>query len=174
MTGSNVLKIAASKIRGVLGLGVIGAGIGFLLSGTFGFVVLLVERGLPLDLARLATGVVPWTLLGGFTGLGLGVLIAITAASRRLEELPLWKMAVFGALAGALFIPAYYLVVGGWRSSLLPFVGVTAALGGILSTSMVALAKRAHRNELSAGAKAEVLLDAEHTASRGSAEGIGG
>ena len=49
-------------------------------------------------------------MIGAFTAAGCGVLVAATDATRSIEELPLWRMALFGALAGAVFPPIFVMM----------------------------------------------------------------
>lgn len=117
------------------------------------------------ELAELAVVAIPWSLLGASIGTGFGALVAVTDAKRSLEELPLWRMGLFGALAGAMFLPAYVLLREGMGPLLdlgmLPFMGVFGAFGAILSSSMVSLAKDAHRDELSAADEVVALLEVD-------------
>ena len=74
-------------------------------------------------------------------------------------------MGLFGAIAGAMFLPAYVLVREGMGPLLdpgmLPFLGVFGAFGAILSSSMVSLAKDAQREELFAADEVVALLEGD-------------
>ncbi len=159
-----------AKLRGVLGLGLIGAGAG-LLGAAFGTLVLgLADLGFVIDagywayvMREFAEVAVPWSLLGASVGTGFGALVAVADGKRSLEELPLWRMGLFGALAGAMFLPAYVFFGMGPPPDLgmIPFIGVFSAFGAMLSSSMVSLAKDAPRDELSATDDVVGLLEAD-------------
>ncbi len=159
-----------AKLRGVLGLGLIGAGAG-LLGAAFGTLVLgLADLGLVIDagywayvMREFAEVAIPWSLLGASVGTGFGALVAVADGKRSLEELPLWRMGLFGALAGAMFLPAYVFFGMGPPPDLgmIPFIGVFGAFGAMLSSSMVSLAKDAPRDELSATDDVVGLLEAD-------------
>jgi hypothetical protein len=163
------------KVRGVLGLGVIGAAIGFV-AGPIGDILLrlafMALQGVP-DVPNLwspilsgaVSAAVDWSLLGAFTGIGFGTMLALTDGRRTLDQLPQWRMGLFGGIAGALFLGAYVLVQGEWRLALGPSffaaVGVASALGAGLTTSIVALAKRARRQEMAAIENLRALSEPE-------------
>ena len=161
-----------SKVRGVLGLGLIGAGAG-LLGAAFGTLVLgLADLGFVIDagywahvMREFAEIAIPWGLLGASIGTGFGALVAVADANRSLEELPLWRMGLFGALAGAMFLPVYVLLREGMGPLLdlgmLPFMGVFGVFGAILASSMVELAQNAPREELSATDEVVALLESD-------------
>ena len=163
---------ALSKLRGVLGLGLIGSGAG-LLGAAFGTLILgLADLGFVIDtgywayvMREFAEVAIPWSLLGASIGTGFGALVAVTDAKRSLEELPLWRMGLFGALAGAMFLPAYVLLREGMGPLLdlgmLPFMGVFGAFGAILSSSMVELAQNAPPDALPAADEVVALLEAD-------------
>jgi hypothetical protein len=135
MTG--LIKSAASallrKVRGVLGLGVSGAVLGFL-------------AGVPIGVALGSLG--PWvgflTFFGAATGVGFGAILGITDSYRSLDQLRTWQAALIGGGLGA-FIAALFPVNGG------QFIGTAAVLGATLTASMVTMAKRAQRLDLSPG-----------------------
>ena len=162
------------KARGILGLGVAGAAVGFLGGGLLGFVTTILDVGLFLDAGY-------WSLLlksalssatyfaqpAAFASASFGVLLAVADGRRSLLDLPLWRMALFGALGGGLFIPAYILVrigpsaFAGFPISIVPTIGLLSGLGGLLAVSLTAIAQRAHRAELRVVHEVEVLAGPE-------------
>lgn len=95
-----------------------------------------------------------WALPAAFASSGFGLLVAALDGRLSLTELPLWRMTLFGAVGGALFIPAYVFVRIGLTAfapfplAILPQMGWFALLGGGLTASLTTLAKRAQRAEL--------------------------
>lgn len=106
--------------------------------------------------------------IGGFTAAGFGLLLTSGDSRRSLQELSLWRMGLFGGLVGASFPPIYVIVQMGLSAylsaplSFLPAMGALACVGGVLTSSLVAIAKRANRAELrSADEAAEALPEVE-------------
>lgn len=176
--GSFIQKVLP-KVRGILGLGIIGGGVGLVGGTIFYLVAILFTLGFYIDaeylsflVGRVATLATPWGLLGAFAGTGFGALLAATDAKRSLDELPLWRMGLFGAFFGTLFMPLFVFVRFGTGpflnaplhmlpSYMLPSMGIFGVGGAILSTSMVAMAKKAHRAELAAVEEVAALLNGE-------------
>ena len=149
------------KARGIVGLGLVGAGLGLLGGGVWGLITTLLDVGLFLDagywsllLTRITSTATYFALPAAFTTTSFGLLLAAADGKRALVDLPLWRMALFGALGGALFFPAILFarfgmtVFGNFPISSLPLMGVLASLGGLLTLSLTALAKKAHHAEL--------------------------
>lgn len=156
-----MVKRLKAKVRGIVGLGVLGALAGFAVGAIWGVVSSMVRSGVFVDvdylrfLARMAVGnAIGFMKIGAFTTAGFGVLLAAVDSRRSLDELPLWRMALFGALVGASFPPIYVIGQTGfsaYRAAALSFVPVMGALGlagAVVASSMVAIAKRANRREL--------------------------
>jgi len=167
-----MMKRLAAKVRGLLGLGLVGGAAGFLLGGVWGVVSSALRSGIFLDVGYLrflldmAWGnALGFAQIGAFTTAGFGVLVAAMDSKRSLVDLPLWRMGLFGALAGAVFPPL--IVV--WRIglaayleaalSLLPVSIVIGLVGGLATASMVAAAKRADRQELPAESESMSQLE---------------
>lgn len=171
---SGKMKRLKARIRGVIGLGVIGALVGFVAGALWGLASSVVRSGVSLDpdylrfLWSMSFGnAVGFMKIGGFTSAGFGLLLTAADSRRFLDDLRLWRMGLFGGLVGASFPPIYVIGRMGFTaywdaaSSFLLVMGVLGVIGGVLTTSMVAMAKRANRNELAAsrgssGALAEV------------------
>jgi len=139
------------KLRGLLSFGamwgftwgVIGAGIGAIIG--------VVNPGL-----GLSTPVVEWAigmgLYGLVSGVGFAGLLSLREGRKRLRELSLWRVAIWGVLGAAAVPPIFGLLgtfpAGTTLIDVLGAIGVTAALGGTFATTSVAMARRA---EIAAG-----------------------
>lgn len=156
-----LLKRLARKARGVMGLGVVGGVAGLLLGGVWGVVGAVARSGIFFDVGylrflwQMALGSgLGFAMIGAFTASGFGVLVAAADSRKSLEDLPLWRMGLFGALMGAVFPPVLVISrVGltgylGGVVSLLPVSAVLGLAGGLGTASLVAIAKRAERAEL--------------------------
>lgn len=142
------------RLRGLLGLGAIGGLTGALLGSMWG----VAARLLGLDPAPLLEQVVNFGLLGLISGswcaAGFGALLATLDGRKSLDQLPLWRMALFGAAVGAALPLLFIFGTSGLVNfTALPgvvagIVGTGALLGGGLATGLVGAAKRAHRREM--------------------------
>jgi hypothetical protein len=161
-----------TKARGVLGLGLVGTAVGFFCGSGVTLLLLLNEVGFPADIEALSTLLrrvlrlgINWSGVGLFTGTGFGALIAVTSGKRSIEELREWKMGLFGAVAGAAFFPLREIIENVLTTAelvyLAPSIAVLGVCGAALGSSVVALAKRAHRSEMAAVEKLKVLPPAE-------------
>ncbi len=149
------------RLRGLAGLSTVG---GFI-SGIVGAVSMI---GLGINNFGFSLDPVVWRMIlegsvmagttffvaGAVTTAGFASWLAATSGRRSLQELPLWQMSLMGAVVAAL-IPAGLLVSSGGFGSLwavgtriLPLTAVFAACGGLLSSTLVGIAKRADRKEL--------------------------
>lgn len=150
-----------AKLRGIAGLGLIGGVAGFLGGALWGIVASMVRSGIFFDteylrfLGRMALGnATGFMLIGASTGAGFATLLAAFDPGRSIEDLPLWRMGLLGALVGAAFPPIYVIVTMGLpvylasAPTFLPVMGVLGGVGAAFTTSVVAIAKRASRSEL--------------------------
>jgi len=166
-------KIRA-KIRGLLGLGLVGGVVGIFGGAIWSLVFTLLSLGFFVDVGfwshvadRVLGAATLWGIVGVFTGTGFGALLVAMDSKRSLDELPLWRMGLFGAVAGAAFMPVYVLVrfgVGPLLDApllLLPYMGVFGTLGAMFTSSLVVMAQRAHRAELTAVQEVAALLGGE-------------
>lgn len=152
------------KVRGLAGLSTIGAVAGFIGGVVLAGAQKLMGVGFPAwaDVIGLGEG---GAIAGGACAFGLGVVLATVESKKSLEELPLWRMAALGAGLGVVLPVGFLLVTSGTIHFLgapgivLTVVGSGALLGGALSTSLVALAQRAHRTELAAVEEVGALLE---------------
>lgn len=146
------------KLRGLTGVGVtwgvawsaVGAAIG----GVLG--VLSPELwtwGNPIFEWALGMG-----LYGFVSGVGFGKLLALAEGRKRLDQLSLGRVAVWGVLGSAmvplLFGALGFFAAGTTAMEVLGAMGVTALLGGLSAPGAVALARRA---ELTAGEERDLL-----------------
>ena len=150
-------------VRGVVGLGVIGGAIGAVLGGAWGGFTAVLAGFFPdpgylrFVWAMVLGNAMGFGMIGAFTASGFGVILALTDARRSLDELPLWRMGLFGALAAAAFPPLFVIGTAGWSDYLaaaeylVPTSLWLGALGGGGTMTLVAIAKRAGRDELPPG-----------------------
>jgi hypothetical protein len=166
----NLIHSMLRRFRGVVGLGIVAGGIGLLGGAIYGLVSTLLGTGFFWDpgylsflLRRVAGSAAYWGLPAAFAGTGFGALLAVGHGKRSLEELPVWRMGLFGAVGGTLFIPAFLVARFGvgvlldFPFSLLSSMAMLGGLGAVLTSSMVAMAKRARREELSAADEVSLL-----------------
>ena len=119
--------------------------------------------------ADVLGGATLWGLLGAFTATSFGSFLAIADSKRSLDQLPLWRMAVFGAVAGAAFMPALVAIRVGLPTlfdaahTMLPTMGLLGTVGAAFTTSLVAIAQRAHRAELAVVEETHALMDSDST-----------
>lgn len=170
-----MVKRLKARVRGIVGLGILGAVAGFGVGAIWGVASAMIRSGVYVDpdYLRFLTGTalgnaIGFMKIGTFTTAGFGVLLAAVDSRRSLDELPLWRMALFGALVGASFPPIYVIGQMGFSVyldaalSFLPVMGVLGVVGGAVASSMVAIAKRASRPELeSSGESSGVLPESD-------------
>ena len=162
------------KARGIAGLGMIGGALGLIGGGLWGLTTAVLELGFFVDagywsllVQRVVGAATYFALPAGFATASFGVLLGVTDGRRSLADLPLWRMALLGAVGGGLFVPTYILVRVGlsplapFPTSILPLMGLFAGLGGALTVSLTAVAKRAHRAELRVVEEAQLLAAPE-------------
>ena len=151
-----------TKLRAILGLGVVGGAAGLTIGGAWTVVDALLAPGTFVAWSDLPL----WGLFGAVSGSGFAVLLTGFESRRTLPELPLWRAGVWGGSVSA-SIP---LILGfAWSGSLslvsvselLPAAGVCAGLGAALGAGMVAVARRADSRELEERAEAAHHLESE-------------
>jgi hypothetical protein len=161
-----------ARIRGIIGLGIVGGLLGFVGGGIWGVVSSMVRSGVHLEadyfrfLAGMALGnAIGFMQIGGFTAAGFGVLLAAVESKRSLQELSLWRVGLLGALVGASFPPIYVIGSQGLTAyvaaaaSFVPVMGALGVVGGLLAASLVDVAKRADRAELPSARDAPETLN---------------
>lgn len=163
-----------AKIRGILGLGLIGGFVGFVGGALWGLVSTMLRSGIFFDadylpfLGRMALGNgIGFMKIGAFTMAGFAVLLAAVESRRSITELPLWRMGIFGALVGALFPPIYVISRMGLpvylesAQTFLPVMGILGGVGGVTTAAIVWIAKSADRKELRSAEMPGVFSDSE-------------
>ncbi len=135
-----------TKVRGVLGLGAVGGAIGAVLGAGWAMVTGLMAWGAIIP-GNMLVGAMVWGGFGAFAASGFGVILGVMGARGSLDDLPLWKAGLMGAVAGASFPFALFaLATGGLLNlafpALLSVVGLCSGLGAMLSFGMVAIARR--------------------------------
>jgi hypothetical protein len=123
------------RLRGIIGTGLTWA-VGW--AGIFGVLGLIFGAG---SVPRVA-------LLGAFTGLIAGgafaVILSIAERRHRLEDLSLWRTALWGGLGGILVAAAFS---GSWEN-FWSYAATMAISASASSAGTVAIAKRADRKLL--------------------------
>lgn len=165
-----------SRLRGLLGLGSLGGLLGALGGAVWTLGANLLDLGVFFDsgfwlyvASNVMGAAALWGLLGSFTATAFGSLLVLSDSRRSLDQLPLWRMAVLGAVAGAAFWPTFVAVRFGVATvinaapTLLPTMGLLGTFGAAFTTSLVVIAQRAHRAELAVVEEAHALLEAEST-----------
>ncbi len=138
----------ARKLRGISGLGLFG-GLGGALFGSLWWIGegLLGASGTFAGSFGMTVGL--WAGFGAFAAAGAGVLLTTLARVPRLEALSPLRLFVLGALAGGLAPPAFLLLIGGgWSTEAAVFSGISSLLGGVVSSGLVVVARRAPREAL--------------------------
>jgi len=138
-----------TKLRGLLGLGLIGGAVGGLFGGLWWLGTDVLGMG------EIAFGSLGWTVglwggFGAFATTGVGVLLATVGAKRTLEELsPAWAGLAGGAMGGVAPFGLAFALTGDLMAPWIFIIAGTSALvGGLLSGGLVLTAKRAQSAEL--------------------------
>lgn len=154
------MRTLSRVVRGLLGIGAIGAMAGGALGGILAAMVQVVDGTVVLP-------VIGYAFLAG-AGLGLatttvlGAALAVGSRGRNLEELSFWRVtAVSGVLAASL--PLLLGIVGGAAvppfASEAPAIAITGLLGAFLGGGLVALGKQSRLRELEAGNLDDKLIE---------------
>jgi hypothetical protein len=141
-----------ARLRGVLGLSVIGGGVGAIFGSVWAVVSQLMTFGTVFGFSFLS-GALVWGVFGALAGGSFGVLLATLGARRSLDEIAIWRAGLWGGAAGAVVPIAVMAVANGALPpilGMLPFLGFCGGLGAILGSGLVAVAKYAPSEELSA------------------------
>jgi len=150
-----------TKLRGLLGLGAIGAGFGAVL-GAGWIIVSGLLTGSVLVGAAVNAAVV-YGSFGFFTTTGLGLMLANARSKASLDDISVVWSGLIGAAAGAAFPLMFNMIM--LQSLLplrliegfLPIMGTLGLFGGALTAGMVAAAKKEHGKELQSGVDARLL-----------------
>lgn len=155
------LKTVGTKLRGILGLGLVAGFLGVLGGGIWGVVSTLLEVGLFSDpgywthlFQQAVEGALYWGRPAAFVGVGFGTTLGLVGRRLSLRSLRWEVAALIGAGVGALFIPLYIAMIAGpavllsLPPGLVPLVGTFGATGAALAGSLTLLAKHAEQREL--------------------------
>jgi hypothetical protein len=149
-----------TKLKGFLGLGTVGAGVGALFGAGWIAISGLVTGAFSPD--AVLNAAVVYGSFGFFTTAGLSLVLANARSKASLDDISVVWAALIGAAAGAAFPLIINIVM---LQSLLPlrlitgFLPIMATLGlfgGALTAGMITVAKHQHL-ELDAGSEAELL-----------------
>ena len=151
-----------TKLKGLIGLGAIGAGLGAVVGAAWVTVTGLLT-GSFLFSAVVNAGVV-YGSFGFFTTSGLSLVLANARSKASLDDISVVWSALIGAAAGAAFPLIFNILM--LQSLLplrliagfLPIMGALGVFGGALTAGMVAVAKKEHR-ELGSGGEADLLAE---------------
>ena len=150
-----------TKLKSLLGLGAIGAGLGAAVgAGWFIISGLLVGTIVP---SAVVNAAVVYGSFGFFTTSGLGLVLANARSKASLDDISVRWSGLVGAAAGAAFplifniIMLQSLVPLRLIEGFLPIMGTLGLFGGALTAGMVAAAKKEHRNELESGVEVRLL-----------------
>ena len=146
------------RLRGLTGVGLTWGALWGMIGGGIGFVLGWLDP----FLWQISNPIIDWALgmgaYGFVSGVGFGTLLSLGEGSKRLRELSLRRVALWGILGSAavplLFLP--FFEAGTTLVDILGAMGVTAMLGGTFAPGAVAIARRA---ELTAGEDPELLGD---------------
>lgn len=138
------MKALFRKLRGLLGLGIVGGVAGGLFGAFWGLLEILV---LSPDLRpQFLFYMAGWGVVGAMATTGFGLLLTTTSGRRRLEDVSPWRARLLGAVAGAagpavlhFLVPSVFLP--GAIGLLVAAVG--SVVGAGLASAMIAVAKTA-------------------------------
>lgn len=138
------------RVRGLAGLGVIGSTVGAVLLGGITGVASFQAYG-TVPLFGLATAMLIGGFFGGTTTVGFGLLLAITARGKSIEELSFGRAMSMAAATSALVafgVGALVRDPSTPASVILSQVTVFGVFGAALGGGLLLAAKRARRAEL--------------------------
>jgi hypothetical protein len=154
------MRTPLKVLRGLLGLGAAGAVAG---GGVLAALATILEL---LDWGATSLGFIGYAFLAG-AGIGLavttafGVVLALTARGRRVEDLSFWRATTVSAVLGA-FLPVAIGAVGGDAVSPLlvqaPAIVIGGLFGAFLGGGLVGLGKRARLREIAGETAADQKL----------------
>ena len=138
------MKVFFRKLRGLLGLTVLGAGAGGIFGAAWGLLeLLLLSPGLRPPFPLYMVG---WGVVGAMATAGFGLLLTTTSGRHRLEDVSPWRARILGGIAGAagpillnLLVPAIVFPAG--IGLLVAAVG--GAVGAGMASALLAVAKTA-------------------------------
>jgi hypothetical protein len=158
-----VLRGIWTKLKAVLRLAAIGAGVGAIVGGAW-FVVAGLLNGVVVP-GAVANAAVVYGSFGFFTTSGLALVLANARAKASLDDVGVAWSGLIGAAAGAAFPLVFNIVM--LQSllplrlieGLLPIMGALGLFGGVWTAGMVAAAKLEHRKELESAVEPQLLRE---------------
>ncbi|MEQ9397671.1 MAG: hypothetical protein RJQ04_00745 [Longimicrobiales bacterium] len=152
------MRTLLKVIRGLVGIGAVGAVVGGGSLAVLAGIVQLIDGAISLPFLGYA-------FLAG-AGLGLatttvgGAVLAATSRGRRLEDLSFWRATSASAVVGAL-LPLVLSVVGAFPPSAAeaPAMLMCGLFGAFLGGGLVAVGKEARLRELQSSTTEEHLID---------------
>ena len=151
------------KLKGLLGLGAVGAGLGAILSGAW-FAISGLLAG-TFVLKAVVNAVIVYGSFGFFTAAGFGLLLAKARSKASLDDVSVLWSGLMGAAAGAAFPVVFNILILQslmpltLMTKMLPIMGALGLFGGALTAGMMAVAKHEHRREIDSGAGLQLLED---------------
>lgn len=148
------MKTWIRRLRGALSLGFLGSLVGAALGTAWGLVSMLVA-GVPIILGVVLFYTLLGTTVGAAAGLGFSALVGTLGARSSLQGLSIWKVGVWGGLAGA--VAACLGVVSATGSLLpfllegLPFIVASSGIGAALGSGIIRLARAGASGEVGPG-----------------------
>lgn len=140
------------RLRGLLGVGVTWGAMWGAIGAGIGAIIGIVAPGAWTWANPIFDWAVGMGLYGFVSGVGFGGLLSLREGRKRLADLSLGRVALWGILGAILVPPIFGLLgtfpVGTTLLDVLGAIGVTGVLGGTFAATSVAIAKRA---ELRAG-----------------------
>lgn len=146
------------KLRGLVGVGVMWGTLWGTIGAGIGAIIGIVSP----DAWLYANPILDWAIgmgmYGLVSGVGFGALLSLREGRKRLAELSLKRVALWGIIGAAAVPPMFGLLgtfpAGTTLLDVLGAIGVTAFLGGTFASSSVAIARKA---ELQAGEDSGLL-----------------
>lgn len=155
------MRTPLKVIRGLLGIGAVGAVAGGGLVAVLAAMVELITDG---TITPQVTGYL--SVVGAGLGLAIttafGVVLAVTSGGRRVEELSFWRATIVSAVVGA-SLPLALVAIGGDAlpsfASGAPAMGICGLFGAFLGGGLVGLGKHSRLRELEATKTDEKLVE---------------
>jgi uncharacterized membrane protein len=151
------------RLRGLAGLGTVGAAIGASAGGSwFAVTGFLSGSFAP---ALVASAAVVYGVFGAFSATALGALLVATRTGRSLRDIGTGWAGLVGGVAGALFPLAINLWMVGSLGPLravalfLPIMARLGLLGATLTAGLVAVAKLEDRGALKSSDRLQLLVE---------------
>jgi len=155
------------KARGLLGLGVFSGIAGAVVGALWAAADQMMGPTMTPLIMEMFERAMGGGLAGLACGMGFGALLVTLESKKSLEALPLWRMALLGAAVGVTLPTVFMLLTSGTfhfvhaPQIVVSVLGTGAVLGGVMSSSLVGLAKGAHRAEMAVVEEVAGLIEAD-------------